>query len=77
MPLDPILVTAEFDPPRDEGEAYAERLRVAGIAATTRRYDGMIHAFLSLGDYFDQGRQAVRDAGAALRQTFELPEIAP
>jgi acetyl esterase len=71
-----LIITAEFDPLRDEGEVYAERLRDAGVAATVKRYDGMIHAFFSLGDYFDQGRQAVHDAGAALRRVFNLPERA-
>jgi len=65
-----FIVTAEYDPLRDEGEAYAARLRDAGVPVELRRYDGMLHAFFSLGDYVDDGRRAVADAGAALRRAF-------
>jgi len=62
-----LVVTAEFDPLRDEGEAYAERLRDAGNAVTSKRYDGMIHGFFTLHPYLDAGKAAVRDITAALK----------
>jgi acetyl esterase len=64
-----FVITAEFDPLRDEGEAYGERLIEAGVPTVVKRYDGMIHGFFSLG-LFDQGRQAISDAAAGLRKAF-------
>lgn len=73
--LPPALVmTAEYDPLRDEGERYAERLREAGVAATVKRYDGAIHAFFILSGIIDQGKQAIRDAGDALRRALHLAD---
>jgi acetyl esterase len=61
------VITAEFDPLRDEGEAYAERLREAGVPTTLTRYDGQIHGFVSLHEVFDQGKAAVAAIAATLR----------
>lgn len=65
-----LVVTAEYDPLRDEGERYGERLRAAGVPVTIRRYDGMIHGFVSTAAIFDTGRRAVDDIAAALRAAF-------
>jgi acetyl esterase len=67
-----LVITAEFDPLRDEGEAYAARMREAGVAVKLSRYDGMVHAFFSMAAVVDKGRQAVEEAAAALRGAFGL-----
>jgi len=67
-----LCVTAEFDPLRDEGEAYTERLRAAGVGATLSRYDGMFHGFFGMGAVLDQAGNAVEEACAALRAAYAL-----
>lgn len=64
------LQTAEFDPLRDEGEAYAARLQRAGIATTLTRYDGQIHGFAAMFEIFDAGKRALDESSAALRKAL-------
>ena len=61
------VITAEFDPLRDEGEAYAARLRAAGVPTTHTCYTGMVHGFFGLGAIFEQANAALAEAAAALR----------
>lgn len=65
-----VVVTAEFDPLRDEGEAYARRLREAGVPVEQRRYDGMIHGFFSMDAVFPEAGQAIALAAEGLRKAF-------
>ena len=64
------MITAEYDPLRDEGEAYAARLRAAGVPVTLTRYDGMIHAFFRRTELFDKAKVAMQQAADALRRAF-------
>jgi acetyl esterase len=66
-----MVITAECDPIRDQGEAYAQRLKESGVPVELKRYGGAIHAFFNLGGVIDSGRQAIEDAGAALRNAFK------
>jgi acetyl esterase len=65
-----FVLTAEFDPLRDEGEAYAAQLREAGVPAQSKRYAGMIHGFFGMAAVVDEAKQAIADAAAALRVAF-------
>jgi acetyl esterase len=62
-----FIVTAECDPLRDQGEAYARKLAQAGVPVTSKRYDGMIHPFFSLAGVIDGGKAVIADAAAALK----------
>jgi acetyl esterase len=65
-----LVVTAEYDPLRDEGEAYAARLAAAGVPTTATRYDGVMHSFVTFLDALPQAREAVAQIGSALNAAF-------
>jgi acetyl esterase len=66
------VITAEFDPLRDEGEAYGRRLREAGVPTRIERYDGLIHGFFGMTAMVAKAKGAVAMAAAELRTSFGL-----
>ena len=62
-----VVVTAGFDPFRDEGEKYAELLGEAGVPTRLLRYDSLVHGFMSWAPHVDAAQAAVSDLSAALR----------
>jgi acetyl esterase len=65
-----LVITAEFDPLRDEGEAYATKMKQAGVSVVHTDYKGMIHGFFNMADIMGQGKQAVKEACTQLRAAF-------
>jgi acetyl esterase/lipase len=65
-----LIVTAGFDPLRDEGEMYAGRLRDAGVMVDYVCYGGMVHGFAGMGKLIDTAQRAVSLIGDSLRQAL-------
>jgi acetyl esterase len=65
-----IIHTAEFDPMRDEGNAYAAKLVAAGVAVEHTCHDGMIHNFQAMGAILPQGRLVLHQIGEQVRRTI-------
>ncbi len=64
------MITAEYDPLRDQGIAYAAAMAEAGTPWRRRRTTGMFHGFLSMVDLIDAGKVAFDDAVARARTAF-------
>jgi acetyl esterase len=65
------VITAEHDPLREEGFAYAERLRAARVPVEHRHFGSQIHGFFTFVNVLDDADKAVADAGAAIRAAIE------
>ena len=64
------IVAAEVDPLTSEGQAYAEKLRAAGVTVDYRLFDGVTHEFFGMGAVVDQARAAVEFAATDLRKAL-------
>jgi acetyl esterase len=65
-----LIITAEFDPLRDEGELYAQMLRDAGVPVSLRRYPGAIHGFFTMQAVLHLARESLNEVAGFLRAQF-------
>jgi len=72
-----LVVTAAFDPLRDEGEAYARALREAGNRVVAWRVPGMVHGFLNLATLSRSARDAVVEVAGAMRAMLSVNQEVP
>ncbi|MGQ0656414.1 MAG: alpha/beta hydrolase [Betaproteobacteria bacterium] len=70
-----LVVTAGYDPLVDEGRAYADKLRAAGVKVAYREYADMVHGFLLFGGVLDTANAAVAECSAALRAAFDSEKV--
>jgi acetyl esterase len=65
-----LILTAAYDPLRDEGEAYGEALRKAGVPVKISRYEGVCHGFVSMAAAIDAGKKAVAEIASELKKAI-------
>ncbi|MEM6703535.1 MAG: alpha/beta hydrolase [Acidobacteriota bacterium] len=65
-----LVITAEFDPLRDEGEAYGAALNADGVPVEVSRYDGQVHIFFQLTPMLEGARRAMKEACDALEESL-------
>jgi acetyl esterase len=68
-----LVLTAEYDVLRDEGEAYARRLVDADVPVTLTRYDGQIHGFLRMPATIERANHAIDEVAEAIRTALAVP----
>lgn len=67
---DTLIITAEFDPLRDEGEAYGNKLKEAGVDVISTRYKGVTHGFISMGNLTKKADKALNEICTYLQKQF-------
>jgi len=63
-----LVITAEFDPLRDEGEQYAAKLASVGVPTSTVRFNGQVHAFFGMSEILDDAAAAISLSASYLRK---------
>jgi acetyl esterase len=61
------IVVAEYDPLRDDGFAYADKLRAAGVPVTVKHYEDQLHVFFTMVNVMESADEAVADVGKAIK----------
>ncbi len=69
-----LIQTVGFDPLKDEGKAYAEKLESAGVPVSFTNYPGMIHGFINLGGAIEAAQTAIDEGVEALKEAFSQTE---
>ncbi|GCD09982.1 alpha/beta hydrolase [Clostridium tagluense] len=72
---DTLIITAEFDPLRDEGEAYGNKLKQAGVNVVSTRYKGVTHGFISMGKITKKADEALNEISTYLITQFNKKQI--
>lgn len=67
-----LIITAEYDPLRDEGEAYGEKMRAAGVNVKLTRYPGMMHAFIRMTAHLDKAKEALDEVSGTIREALNI-----
>ncbi len=67
-----LVIVAGLDPLLDEGIAYSEKLKAAGVQTELKQYDGVTHEFFGMAPVVDTAKRAQADAAAALKGAFEV-----
>ena len=71
-----LVLTAEYDPLCDEGEAYVWRLKKAGVKVRHSRYEGVVHGFFRMTGRVDRARQALQEVSSFLKKGLHgLPQV--
>ena len=65
-----VVITAEIDPLRDEGQAYARRLAEDGVAVRARHFDGVTHEFFGLAGVVPTAKEALKEVTEGLKEAF-------
>lgn len=70
-----LVITAEYDPLRDEGLAYADKLEKAGVQVESTCYEGMIHGFFWMDGMMDKGKEAIEQVASYLNKVFNKKRV--